>query len=123
MFLLTSLSTQFGLGSSIAFGIVIAVGAMIVILVATHLIFASVFPICTKLLSALLKLCYCLVVPLTDFLVYAANEFWNATNIIDQISSAAACVLICLIYLAVIIQLKFDLRMLRKKNAIWNLDN
>lgn len=93
-------------------------------IVAAHFVFGSVFSIFTKFLCVSLKLLAYLIVPFVDL---AFNGYQNmldpnatiGVNIFAGIFFFTSIISIIVSFLAV----KFDLRMMRKKNVFWNLDN
>lgn len=124
IFLLSNLVNNFGISASIVTIVVLVFAFLVVLLTALHFAFSSVFSFCSKLLSFLLKLVEYFLVPLVNFAAYCMLQIG------DQKQSAGTQVLNVLTFLfinfttlVVLVMLKFEIRMLRKKNSVWNLSN
>lgn len=89
-----------------------------------HFIFTQVFTFCTKMLCLLLRLGQFLVVPLADYGAHCYSQFYNPNSTISiRILSSIVLVLLITSAVALVVYLKFNIRVLRKKNIFWNLDN
>jgi hypothetical protein len=124
IFLLTNLVSGFGINASIVTAVVLAFVFLVVLLTALHFIFSSVFTFCTKLLSIMLKIFEYFFVPLVNFSAYClvqAGDPSQATG--GRVIYALTFLFINLTVLVVLVSLKFEIRMLRKKNSVWNLSN
>jgi len=97
---------------------------MIVVLTVVHLVFTQVFTFCTKLLSLLLKLGQFLLVPLVDYGAHCYSQISNSTSSIPiMVLSGIVLVLLSMSVKVLAVYLKFNIRVMRKKNLFWNLDN
>jgi hypothetical protein len=108
IFLLTNLTTGFGINASIVTIVVLAFVFLVVLLTAMHFIFSSVFTFCTKLLSIMLKMLEYFFVPLINFSAYCLVQAGDASQ---ATGGRALCgitfLLINLSVLVVLVALKF----------------
>lgn len=124
IFLLSNLVTSFGISGSIVTIVVLVFVVLVALLGALHFLFSSVFSMCSKVLSFLVKVAEYLLVPLVNFAAYCLVQMGESRQEDGmQALSAITFILINLTVLAVLVLLKFEIRMLRKKNSVWNLDN
>lgn len=124
IFLLSNLITSFGISASIVTIVVLVFVFLIVLLTALHFIFSSVFNFCSKLLSFLVKLMEYFLVPMVNFAAYCYLKLGEGSQSAgNQALNAITLIFINLSVLIVLVLLKFELRMLRKKNTVWNLNN
>jgi hypothetical protein len=96
----------------------------VVVLTVAHLVFTQVFTFCTKLLCLLFKLGQFLLVPLADYGAHLSTHFSSPNISLGLlVLSGIVIVLLVMSFLALAIYLKFNIRVTRKKNQFWNLDN
>ena len=124
IFMLSNLITGFGISAAIVTTVVLVFVMVITLLTAIHFIFSSVFSFCSKLLSFLMMLVGYFLVPLVNFAAYCLIQAGDQNQGGGMRAlSVITFILINLPVVMVLFLLKFEIRMLRKKNSVWNLDN
>ena len=109
---------------TIIYAVSIAFQAIVISAVAAHFLFGSVFPIVTKYLGFSIKFCHFLIVPYMDLLVVSFKDMVDFTDGAMLTILGTVNFILCVPCLAVILVcMKFELRIMRKKNIFWNLDN
>jgi hypothetical protein len=103
---------------------VLSVNLIILILTAFHCIFASVFAILTRILSLTIKLSHYFIVPLLDLAVSGYLVMVDpGSDLNSSILGGVTAFTTVVPVIALLVQIKFEIRMLRKKVTLWNLDN
>jgi hypothetical protein len=122
--LFTNLTNIFNMDMTIIYVVSIAFQTIVVCSVAAHFLFGSVFPIVTKYLGFSIKFCQYLIVPYIDLLVVSFKDMIDFSDGPTLTILGTLNFILCAPCLAVILVcVKFELRIMRKKNIFWNLDN
>jgi len=92
--------------------------------ISAHFVFSSVFSTVTKMLSFSLKILSYLIVPIIDLAITGYLDMLHPSSGLSlSIFGAIAFFSSMVLLAAILLTLKFELRVMRKQNIFWNLDN
>jgi hypothetical protein len=122
--LFTNFRIAFSLDWSIIYAIGIALQTVIICGVGAHFLFGNVFKIVTKYLGFSIKFLHYFIVSYIDFIVVCYKQMANFSDGATLTLLAAINLALSIPFVIIILVcVKFELRLMRKKNIIWNLDN
>jgi hypothetical protein len=124
MCLLSNMPAQFGISEDIISAVVILIEMLVVLGSASHLLFESFFDPLTKLVTFLVKIVQLMAVPVLDFALQKFTRVFAAESTIGQKAFGGLIMLLTSVTLLIsTLYCLFEVRLVRKKTTLWNLEN